>query len=127
MPDALELPRMLRAVIPLVSAHLALINKLVALAFGHFAGSWRRLAAGRRPSLAAVIGALDNLPKPAAGLRRVNAVRLDRRAFEVIHLPAREVRSADFPIPPLALGLMRLLQAFNVNFIHLKHCLPDSF
>src|SRR5258708_29165293 len=39
MPDALEFPRMLRAVVPLVSAHLALINELVALAFGHFAWS----------------------------------------------------------------------------------------
>ena len=35
MPDALELPRVLRAVVPLVGAHLAFIHELVALAFGH--------------------------------------------------------------------------------------------
>src|SRR5258708_31496916 len=33
--SALELPRMLRSVIKLVRAHLALIHELVAFAFGH--------------------------------------------------------------------------------------------
>ena len=35
MPDALEFPRVLRAVVPLVSTHLALIHKFVAFTFGH--------------------------------------------------------------------------------------------
>src|SRR5206468_2607967 len=103
MPDPLELPRVLGAVVPLVSAQFALIDELVALAFGHLAGGWRRFAPGRLPALAAVIRALDYLPEPAAGLRRVDAVRLHRRAFKVIHLPAREVRPVDCPIAALAI------------------------
>ena len=53
MPDALELPGMRRAVVPLVSAGDAVVGELVA---------------HRLPGLAAVIGALDHLPEPAAAI-----------------------------------------------------------
>ena len=88
MPDALELPGVLRAVVPLVSAGYAVVLELVA---------------DRLPRLAAVVRALDHLPEPAAGLRRIQPVRVGRRALQVVDLPAREVRAAD--IPPLALGV----------------------
>src|SRR5438094_6071337 len=100
MPDPFELPRMLRAVVKLVRAHFALIHKHVALAFGHAtrADQVFGLRSGWIPRFATVIGTLDDLPEPAAGLRRVDPVRIRGRAFEVIHLPAREVRPADFPV-----------------------------
>ena len=87
MPDALELPGMRRAVVPLVRAGDAVVDELVA---------------HRLPRLAAVVGALDQLPEPAAGLRRVQPVRIDGRALQVIDLPAREVRAADVPLLALA-------------------------
>ena len=64
VPDALELPGVRRAVVPLVGAGHAVVGELVA---------------DRLPRLAAVVGALDHLPEPAAGLRRVEPVR-DRPA-----------------------------------------------
>ena len=90
MPDARELPRVRRAVVPLVRARDALVRELVA---------------DRLPRLAAVVGALDHLPEPAARLRRVEPVRVRRRSLEVIDLPARKVRPAD--VPPLALAVRR--------------------
>ena len=75
MPDAVELPRMRRAVVPLVRAGHALVHELVA---------------DRLPGLAAIVGALDDLPKPAAGLRGVEAVGFDGRAFQMVNLPAAE-------------------------------------
>src|SRR5258708_3343069 len=56
------------------------------------------------PGLAAVVGALNDLSEPTAGLRSVNAIRICERAFKVIHLPASEVRAADFPVLALAVG-----------------------
>ena len=64
VPDALELPRVRRAVVPLVRAGNAVVDELVA---------------DRLPGLAAVVRALDHLPEPAAGLRGVEPVR-DRPA-----------------------------------------------
>ena len=90
MPDSLELPRVRRAVVPLVSAGDAVVLELVA---------------DRLPRLAAVVGALDHLAEPAAGLRRIQPVRVDGRALEVVDLPAREVGAAD--LPSLALGVRR--------------------
>ena len=90
VPDALELPRVRRAVVPLVRAGDAVVHELVA---------------HRLPRLAAVVGALDHLPEPAAGLRRVEPVRVGGRALEVVDLPAAEVRAAD--VPPLALAVRR--------------------
>ena len=75
MPDALELPRVRRAVVPLMRARHAVVLELVA---------------DRLPRLAAVVGALDHLAEPAAALRRVDAIRVRRRPLEVIHLPAAE-------------------------------------
>ena len=62
---------------------------------------WR---AGLVPGFAAVVGALDDLPEPAAGLRGVDAVGIDGRALHVIDLPAGEVRAGDVPLLPLAVG-----------------------
>ena len=95
---------MLGAVIPLVRAGGAFIRKLVALALGKTAGALQllRAAARRVPSQPAVIGALDDLAEPAAGLRCINAVGIRRRTFEVINLPARKMRPADLPVLPAA-------------------------
>jgi len=105
MPDALELPRMLRAVVPLVGSERrarlggCVVDKLVAFAPGRAAGAssfpWRR--ARLEPRFAAVIGALDHLPEPAAGLRGVEAIGVGGRTLQVIHLPASEVRAGDIP------------------------------
>ena len=89
VPDALELPRMRRAVVPLVRAGNAVVGELVA---------------HRCPRLAAVVGALNDLAEPAAGLRGVDAVGINRRALEVVDLPAGEVRTADVPLFALAVG-----------------------
>src|SRR5262249_4587419 len=77
MPDALEFPRVLGAVVPLVRRErLAgfgrrVVDELVAFALGPALGRRGRLA-GRRPGLvpglSGVVGALDDLPEPAAGL-----------------------------------------------------------
>ena len=77
-----------------------LVNELVALALRHSFGSRHqvlRLRAGRIPGFAAVVGALDDLSKPATRLRRVNPVRINRRPFHVINFPARKMRAADLP------------------------------
>ena len=83
MPDALELPGMRRAVVPLVSAGNAVVYELVA---------------HRLPGLAAIVGALDQLPEPAARLRRIQPVRVNGRSLDVVHLPTREMRAADVPL-----------------------------
>src|SRR6266576_1398380 len=88
MPDPLEFPRMLRPVVPLVSAGNAVIIEFVTGGF---------------PGFSAVIRALDDLAKPAAGLRRIQTIRFNRRAFDVINLPTRKVRSVNFP--PVALPI----------------------
>src|ERR1700733_4581375 len=86
MPDALELPRMGGTVIPLVGAGYAVIEKLVP---------------DRLPGPAAVIRSLNQLPEPARALRSVEPIGIGRRAFEVINLPAAEMRPGD--VPPVAL------------------------
>ncbi len=113
MPDAFELPRVLSAVIKLMGGQRpagfrgGVVNEFIALALGHslrrrgrFAGGSARLV----PGFAAVVGALDDLPKPAAGLRRVDPVRIRGRALQVIHFPAAEQRPADIPLLALAVG-----------------------
>src|SRR5690242_1001701 len=77
VPYTLELPRMWRAVVPLVRARYALVRELVA---------------DRRPRFSAVIGPLYHLAKPARGLRSVDPVRVYRRALHVVDLPPGEVR-----------------------------------
>src|SRR6266436_9712463 len=111
MPDALELPRMLGAVVPHVSGKWFagfcgdVIHELVALAFGR-ARLHGVLFARRRPrlypGLAAVIGALNDLPEPAAGLRGIHTIRVHGRSLEVIDFPARKMRAADIPLFTLA-------------------------
>src|SRR5581483_5616876 len=73
MPDALELPRMRRAVVPLMSTRDALILEQVA---------------DRLPGLASVVRALHRLPEPTIRLRRIDTIRVNRRPLEVIHLPS---------------------------------------
>src|SRR5215472_17295162 len=111
VPDALELPGVLRAVVPLVRGEgLAglrggVVDELVAFALGHSSRSRRGFAGWRSrldPSFAAVIGALDNLDEPPAGLRRVDAVGTRGRSFHVVNLPAGKMRAADGPFFALA-------------------------
>src|SRR5262249_31188074 len=104
MPDPFELPRVLCAVVPQVFADFALVNKLVAFAVGHSVGAGCGPATWRVPRLAAVVGTLDYLPKPAARLRRIDAVRISRRPFEMVHFPTPKVRPVDLPIFPRTIG-----------------------
>ena len=106
MPDAFELPRMLRAVEPLVGRERlsgfrrSIVDELVALPRGHAFGRRCRLAGGRpwlMPGFAAVIGSLDDLPEPTAGLRRIQPVPIDRRTLDMIDFPSAEIGFADVP------------------------------
>src|SRR5215813_8862484 len=110
MPHPLELPGMLCAVVPLMCGERrggAVVREFVALTFGPTAGIGRRLTR-RRPGLvpgfAAVVGALDHLAEPAAGLRGVDAVGIFRRALEVIDLPPSEVRARNLPVLAFAVS-----------------------
>ena len=85
MPYTLELPRMLRAIVPLVRGERCagfggdVIDELVALPLGEAFGGRGRLARrGPRlvPGSAAVVGALNNLSEPATRLRRVDPIRI---------------------------------------------------
>src|SRR5215472_5917216 len=103
---------MLCAVVPLMSGERlarfrrSVVLKLIAFSF------WRAARAGALtwrcsrlvPSFAAIIGALNDLSEPATGLRRINPIRIHRRALQVIHLPSGKMRSADVPFLPLAIG-----------------------
>src|SRR3954447_26334165 len=107
VPDTLELPGMLCAVIPLVSsqrlAALArlVIRELVALGFRHsvrrrggLAGRGPRLV----PRLSSVVRSLNDLSKPTTGLRGINSVWIDRGSFHVVNLPPRKMGTADIPL-----------------------------
>src|SRR5262245_913415 len=67
---------------------------------GRLAGRRARLV----PGLAAVVGALNDLPEPAAGLRAIEAVRVGGRALEVVDLPPGEHWTIDLPLIALAVG-----------------------
>src|SRR2546422_11251563 len=101
MPDPLELPWMLCAVIPLMRTWDAIVNEFVTFTHRHTLRSCCQPATRRVPSFAAVIGALNDLSKPGAGLRRVQSVLINRRTFHVINLPARKMRAVNFPVFPL--------------------------
>src|SRR6185437_9004372 len=112
VPHALEFPRMLRSVVPLVrgerlaALRRRIVDKLVALAFGHSTGCGGRFARRRarlNPGLASIVGALNHLPEPVARLRGEDAVRVNRRALQVIHRPARKKRAAHVPLFALAI------------------------
>src|SRR5438132_290963 len=90
MPDPGELEGPLRSVVPEVIADGTLVRELVA---------------HRLPRLAAVVGALDHLAEPAAGLRGVDPVRVGGRSLQMVDLPAPEVRAAHVPL--LALSVRR--------------------
>jgi hypothetical protein len=83
VPDPGELPRVGRAVVPLVGAGHAVVGELVA---------------DRLPGLPAVVGALDQLPEPRRRLGRVDPVGVNRRSGEVVDLPAAEVGPVDVPV-----------------------------
>ena len=109
MPHALEFPRTLSSVIPLMRGERlagfggGIVSELVA---GHFWRTWgRRFSGGRSrlvPGLAAVIRALNDLSEPAARLRGVDSIWISGRSLEVIHLPAGKMRAADIPFFTLA-------------------------
>src|ERR1035438_286169 len=107
MPDARELPRPESAVVPLVGADFPLVGELVA---------------HRLPRLAAIAGALDQLAEPAAGLRCVQPVRVDRRALHMVDFPAPKVGAGDIPLLALAVRCQHeraLLSAHqNAYFTH---------
>src|SRR3972149_9777622 len=100
MPDALELPRVRRAVVPLVRGQgfagfrRSVVNELVAFALGHAVRSGDRFA-GRRsglvPSLAAVIRALNDLSEPAARLRSIDSIWIYTGSLEMVYLPPRKL------------------------------------
>src|SRR5579862_2304162 len=129
---------MLRAVIELMRRERRaglrrnVIHELVALALGHAAGAGS--LAGRRaglvPGLAAVVGALNDLAEPSAGLRSVNAIGIGGRSLEVVKLPSGEVRTADLPSIALAVGgknecsLARSHKNSNSAHIHSSAGLP---
>jgi hypothetical protein len=77
MPDTLELPRMRRAVVPLVRRQRlagfgrGVVNEFIALALGcsiRSRGGFTRRGAGLMPGFAAVIGSLNDLTEPTARL-----------------------------------------------------------
>jgi hypothetical protein len=68
VPDALELPGMLGAIVPLVGSGLSFISEFVA---------------DRVPGFASVIGTLNLLPEPSARLRSIKPIRFNRRALNV--------------------------------------------
>src|SRR5262249_39258540 len=88
VPDAFEFPRVWRSVVPLMGARDAVIRELVV---------------DRLPGLAAVARSLDELTEPARALRCVQPVRIGRRALQVVHLPAAEMRALDAPLLPFAI------------------------
>src|ERR1035437_3566823 len=110
MPDALELPGMLSAVIPLVRRQRFagllrfVIDELVAHAHRPCTGSGRLVLSRSRlmPCLAAVVRTLNDLSEPAAGLRSIQPIRISGRSLDVIDLPTGKMRAADGPFFPLA-------------------------
>ena len=106
VPDALELPGMLRAVIPLMSGKRLPVSaecrKRICCSRRRHAPAGDLFASRRLPRLAAVVRALDHLPEPAAGLRSIEPVRIGRRSLQVVDLPARKVGAADLPLFALA-------------------------
>src|SRR4051794_1028010 len=72
VPDAFEFPWVLRAVIPEMCSGLAIIDELIA---------------DRFPGLPAIVGTLDHLAKPTAGLGSIETIRIHSRPFHVVDLP----------------------------------------
>src|SRR5579872_7021921 len=131
MPDTLELPRMLRAVVPLMSGQRGrgrVVDETVALAHGEPLRRFLDTAAGRVPGFAAVVGHLDDLPKPAARLRNVNAVGIHRRALHVVDLPSGEERAAHIPLLAFSVGGQNERSfARSGQYANFAHNCPFSF
>src|SRR5207248_10678116 len=85
VPDARELPGVLRAVVPLMLAGNAVVGELIA---------------DRFPRLRTVVRALHYLPVPTSGLRRVHPLRIARRRLQLVDLAAREQRALHAPFVP---------------------------
>src|SRR5262245_6827653 len=58
----------------------------------------REVVAHRLPRLTTVVRALDDLAEPAARLRGIQPLRGSWRPFDVVDLPAPEVRPVDVPL-----------------------------
>src|SRR5450755_1813305 len=107
MPDALELPRMGRAVVPLMRARNTVVDKLIV---------------HRLPRLAAIVRALNQLTKPAAGLRCKQPVGVNRRSLDVVNLPPRKMRTTHVPLFALAIGRQNKSALACANqYSHLTH------
>src|SRR5262245_19828792 len=89
MPYTLELPRVRRAVVPLMRSGYAVVDELVVHGL---------------PRLAAIVGTLHQLSEPAAALGRVNPIWISRRSLQVVHLPTCKERPADVPLLAFAIG-----------------------
>ena len=127
MPHTLELPRMLRAVVPLMRGErlgCGVIRELVAFALWGAGCSelpgWRsRLM----PGFAAIVGALNDLPEPSARLRSVNSIRIHRRSLHMVNFPARKVRAAYVPILALAVRCQNKCTFACANqYSYFAHC-----
>jgi hypothetical protein len=112
VPHALELPRVLRAVVPHVGGKRramwggCVVGEFVGFALGHavFALEFFGFAAGRVPGLPAVIGALHDLAEPSAGLGCVDSIGISGGGLHVIDLPTSEMGAVDGPFLALAIG-----------------------
>src|SRR5690348_18314517 len=80
------------------------------------------------PSSTAVLRALDQLPEPAGGLRRINTIWINGRSLHVINFPAREVGTVNVPLFPLAVRSQNECALASANqYTNLAHSLtlPD--
>src|SRR5438552_1248174 len=108
VPHPLELPGVLRTVVPLVRGERlaglgrGVVHELVALTGRHAVRSLRHAAARCLPRLARVAGALNDLSEPPARLRGVETIGIRGRSLHVIDLPPREVGTAHVPLLALA-------------------------
>src|SRR5665213_1830756 len=110
VPDPGELPRVRRAVVPLVRSGHAVVLELVPDGI---------------PRRAAVIGTLDQLSEPARRLRRVQTVRIDGRTLEVIDLPSAPEGPGDLPVLSLAVGRQNERALFGTDqHSYATHTLP---
>src|SRR5688572_33420257 len=80
---------MRRPVVPLMRSGNAVVGELIA---------------SRLPRLASVVRSLNDLPEPAARLRRVKTVRVRRRSLDVVDLPSAEMRPGHIPAIAGAVG-----------------------
>src|SRR4051812_30831294 len=112
VPNALEFPWMLRAVVPLMrrdwlaGLRRDVIHEFIALTFGPALRCLELVgaAARREPGFAAVVGPLDHLAEPTAGLRGVQPIRVSRRPLHVVNLPPAKERLADLPFLAFAVA-----------------------